>query len=59
MTFVVGKEIIAVNDSHCVIQLQPEFKSQSASRITFQNPTRIPVGIFTISPGFMVASTGA
>ena len=33
MTFVVGKEIIAVNDSHCVIQLQPEFKSQSASRI--------------------------
>ena len=38
MTFIIRKEIITINDSHCIIQLQAEFESQSASRITFQDP---------------------
>ena len=39
MTFIIRKEIVTVNDSHCVIQLQTELESQSASRIAFQNPS--------------------
>ena len=41
MSFIIGIEIITVNDSNCIIKLQAVFKSQTASRIAFQYPFRL------------------
>ena len=38
MTFIIRIEIIAVNNSYRIIQLQTELESKSASRIAFEHP---------------------
>ena len=38
MPFIIGIKIIAVNDAHRVVELQPVLEAQSAPGVAFQHP---------------------